>query len=283
MGIFALKGYITCVMANPYDDFLKEAGALLELDWRKYRRRASRRNLQARLAELKIENYGDYLELLRSDAKEAARLPELLRVTVSRFFRERSCWTELADRVLPQLVGSEASGVGLRAWSCGCCNGEEPYSLAMLMLWRFPRKGGRTAEIIATDIDEEVLARAEVGCYESNTLREMPEDLPEHYLVGKGNRSCVSNHVKELVSFKRHELMTDEPPTGMDLVLCRYLAFTYYLGERRHAAALRLWRSLRPGGALMVGRKDILGPGELELFEPWSGTEAVFSKRIDAG
>ena len=82
-----------------------------------------------------------------------------------------------------------------------------------------------------------------------------------------------------LVRFLRHDLMVDPVPQNQDLVLCRYLAFTYYRGERRHRAACRLWEGLRPGGALMIGRKEGLTPRDLELFQPWPGTEGVFRKR----
>jgi chemotaxis methyl-accepting protein methylase len=64
----------------------------------------------------------------------------------------------------------------------------------------------------------------------------------------------------------------------MDLVLCRYLAFTYYRGQRKYRAAKTLWEAIRPSGALMIGRKDIMGPYERELFDPWPDTEVIFRK-----
>lgn len=270
-------------MAQSFDEFLKGACGTLDLDWRKYRRRASRRNLHARMAELGIEDYDEYARLLQTSAGESGRFPDLIRVTVSRFFRERSCWLELADLVLPELLGDAEARGPLTAWSCGCCNGEEPYSLVMLALWRFPQTHGHPLQIMATDIDEQVLTRAEAGCYEDSALRELPEGMPRHFLIPEDNRKCVSDEVKKPVTFKRHNLMEDEPPKAMDLILCRYLPFTYYLGGRRLEAARRLWQALRPGGALMIGRKDRLGPGEMNLFEPWPGTEAVLRKRIDTG
>jgi chemotaxis methyl-accepting protein methylase len=76
--------------------------------------------------------------------------------------------------------------------------------------------------------------------------------------------------------------MTDPLPAGLDLILCRYLAFTYYHGERRRLAGRRLWQALRPGGALMIGRKEGLGPAG-DLFTPWPEAPGVFRKQpVDA-
>ena len=73
--------------------------------------------------------------------------------------------------------------------------------------------------------------------------------------------------------------MKDPLPGEMDLVLARYLPFTYYKGTRRHAAAQRLWLALRHGGALMIGCKEDLGLPERDLFEPWLDAEGFFRRR----
>jgi chemotaxis protein methyltransferase CheR len=75
-----------------------------------------------------------------------------------------------------------------------------------------------------------------------------------------------------------------DPLSGeMDLVLARYLPFTYYKGTRRHAAAQRLWLALRPGGALMIGCKEDLELPERDLFEPWPDTEGFFRRKSRTG
>src|SRR5689334_2805390 len=113
-----------------FERFLQESGPGLDLVWRKYRRRSSRHRVNARLLELGLEGYRDYLERIRSDAKEAALLPDLLRVTVSRFFREQKQWLELKDHVLPELIATISGVRPLSIWSAGCCGGEEPFTLA---------------------------------------------------------------------------------------------------------------------------------------------------------
>jgi chemotaxis methyl-accepting protein methylase len=267
-------------MAMTYDNFLKEIGVLLELDWRKYRRRSARRHVEERLQELDIPGYEEYLEHLRVDGEEARKLPDLMRVTVSRFFREQACWLDLAEKVIPELLKNKEEGISLRAWCVGCCNGEEPYSLAILYIWALGNSDDSETglEILATDIDEKVLARALEGCYESSSLREVPSGIVPRYFIQKGRQLCVNDEVGEMVRFEHHNYLEDPVPTGMDLVLCRYLAFTYYRGQRKYRAAKTLWEAIRPSGALMIGRKDIMGPYERELFDPWPDTEVIFRK-----
>ncbi len=274
-------------MSTAYDSFLRSVAGLAEIDWRKFRRRSARHHLDSRLGQLGLPDYGEYLEYLRRDRNEVQRLPDLMRVTVSRFFRESVCWRELSEEVLPALLASMPAGKPLRAWSAGCCNGEEPYTLAMcfetLGSQVHPEKvsGASRIEILATDIDDDVLARAHEGCYQKSSLREIPPELISRFfdLDPQGRGLCLDERAKARVDFQRRNLMEDLPPTGMDLVLCRYLAFTYYRGARRARAAAKLHDSLNPGGALMIGCKERLLPTETGLFEPWPRTRAILRRK----
>lgn len=265
-----------------YDDFLKAVGKFLDLDWRKYRRRSARRHVEKRLRQLNISDYGQYLERLRSDSEEARNLPDLMRVTVSRFFREQECWWELAE-ILPDPLKNRDSEVPLKAWSIGCCNGEEPYSLAILFLWKFGTSMNAVnsgIDILATDIDKNVLERARAGCYENGTLREVPTNMLSRFFFRSGPRLCVDEIVRKPVRIEYHNFMKDPLPGGIDLVLCRYLAFTYYTGERRRQAAQRLWQAMKPGAVLMMGRKEGLGVQEEDLFECWPGHLRYLARKV---
>ena len=263
-----------------YDAFIKELCPTLDLQWRKYRRRAAKHRVDARMKELGIERYEEYLQLLRSDSGEAAGLPDLMRVTVTRFFREKRGWDELRERILPLVLGPAGSSGALRAWSAGCCGGEEPYTLAILWLqYLQPLYPERKLEILATDIDTDSLERATRGIYGHQSLREVPHELRGRWFGRIGNEWRVNEEPRELVTFKQSNLMTCGPPQGMDLVLCRYLPFTYYSGARLGAAAERLWEALRPGGVLMVGAKEVLVSPALEYFEPFPDTIFFYRRK----
>jgi chemotaxis protein methyltransferase CheR len=263
-----------------FDAFLKRACPPLDLDWRKYRRRSARHRVLARMAELGLTSFEDYLDILDRDAGEAAGLAERMVVTVSRFFREASVWKTLEDRVLPHLMAATAGRRPLRAWSVGCAGGEEPYSLALLwqdrLRTRYPR---RRLTILASDIDACSLRRARLAVYGGSSLREIPSALQEKWFAAQDNRRRLSLLLAARVRFLRHNFMADPLPGTFDLVLARYLPFTYYRGARRLQAARRLWRALRPGGALMIGAKETLLAEERHLFAPWPGATAIYYRR----
>lgn len=262
-----------------FDDFLQEACPPLDLEWRKYRRRAARHRIDKRLKELGLEDYAGYLERLRADPGEANGLAEVMLVTVSRFFRERDRWQLLRERVLPKLL-ENAPRRPLHAWSLGCCGGEEPYSLAVTWLHHLHRRHpAGNLEILATDLDPTSLRRARLGRYGKGSLREVPDDILQRWFRPKNDHWEIALEVRQRVRFAQHNFMRDPLPDGMDLVLARYLPFTYYRGTRRLEAARRLWQALRPGGALMIGRKEGLDPAERELFTPWPGAAGVFRRR----
>lgn len=263
-----------------FDRFLQEACPGLDLVWRKYRRRSARHRVDARLAELGLDAYDEYLERIRRDAREAVLLADLMRVTVSRFFREQSQWRYLKDHVLPVLTATRSGAGILRAWSAGCCGGEEPFTLALVWLeYLQPIYPALSIEILATDIDDASLERARSAIYRRETLREVPADIRARWFSPANDLWRLDRKATALVRFEKRNLVGDPPPLGMDLVLCRYLAFTYYTGERLRAAMRRLWESLLPGGVLMIGGKEVLPSSASELFEPLPGSRVFYRSR----
>jgi chemotaxis protein methyltransferase CheR len=264
-----------------FERFLQQACPPLDLEWRKYRRRSARHAVDSRIRELRLAGYAAYLELLARDPREQALLPGLMRVTVSRFFREHERWWTLRDRVLPQLV-STTPGRVFRVWSIGACGGEEAYSLSLLWSGLAPTVTGEHAlEVTATDIDPSVLARARRRLYSASSLREVPEEVRARWFVRESDDPwLLGAEAAAPVRFRRHDFMTEQAPAEFDLVLCRYLAFTYYRGRRRAEALRRLAAALRPAGALMIGAKESLRPDELEFFEPWQGAEGAYRRRV---
>jgi chemotaxis methyl-accepting protein methylase len=263
-----------------FDGFLRQACPPLDLQWRKYRRRAARRRVLARMRELGLEDFPPYLKHLENHPEESAALADRMPVTVSRFFRDRACWKELAATVLRPAVEARSDGEPFRAWSAGCCGGEEPYTL--VMLWRYlaePRGRDVPLEVTATDIDRASLDRAAAARYERSSLREVPPHLLKRWFRKEKGLWQLDPRVLREVNLRETNLATDPLPQGQDLVLCRYLVFTYYRGARRLEAARRIAASLTGGGVLFIGKKEGLGPDERELFEPLSEGCGIYRKR----
>ncbi len=261
-----------------FDGFLQHACPPLGLNWRKYRRRAARHRVNRRMNELRIRDYPSYLDFIRSDPLESENLADLMRVTVSRFFRDRPCWADLSQKALPELIAGKTAHRIFRAWSAGCCGGEEPYTMALIWLEHLqPLFPGFTIDILATDIDDSSLDRARKGLYSTGSLRETPSEVRDKWFRKHNGMWSIDDHVKEFARFEKSNLMEDLPPSGIDLVLCRYLVFTYYRGERLRKAAKRLYDAMEPGGVLMTGSREVITEAE-DLFENCPDSLCLYRK-----
>ena len=154
--------------------FLQWALPRLRMRWagfRKVRRQVSRR-IDRRLRELELPDvaaYRSYLEERHQDTDDEWRiLDSLCRITISRFYRDRGLFDQLADVVLPELAEQAMTQgrPGLRCWSAGCASGEEVYTLRILWNLRLqPRHRQLGLHVLGTDTDSFLLERAKVGLF----------------------------------------------------------------------------------------------------------------------
>lgn len=256
--------------------FLQWALPRLRLRWtgfRKVRRQVCKR-INARMRELDLPDAAAYCSYLEQRPDEWPLLDSLCRVTISRFFRDKRVFQFLEQEVLPSLA-SHILARGeheLRCWSIGCASGEEPYTLAVL--WervfrsRFP---GITIRIIATDADETMIERSRRGCYAAGSLKELSVEWVAGAFKASGGNYCVSDDIKENVTFLRQDIRTSAPEGRFHFVLCRNSVFTYFDNLLQEEMLERIAARLLPGGALVMGIHESFphGPGR-ERFEVWS-------------
>jgi chemotaxis protein methyltransferase CheR len=206
--------------------------------------------------------------------EEWAAFDDLCHVTISRFYRDRGVFAALEREVVPELARGRRE---LRAWSAGCASGEEAYTLALM--WELalaPRFPGLRFSVLATDVDDAVLARAREACYGPGSLRDLPEGW-RRGLVEHDGLLCVRPEIKRRVAVSKHDVRAPAPGGPFDLVLCRNLAFTYFDSGLQLGVARLLAESLRPGGALVVGAHETLPEGAGD-FEPWPEAPSVYRR-----
>jgi chemotaxis protein methyltransferase CheR len=159
----------------------------------------------------------------------------------------------------------------LRAWSVGCASGEEPYSLAIAWSRIDPAlREGRSLAILGADLDLVVLERAREGIYDRRSLRDLPPAaLYEAFDELGDGRVRLRSAWRRGVELRCADLLVDELPENVDLVLCRYLVLTYYRGRRLGAALDRLERATAPYGLVVFGRKETVPPEARERLRRW--------------
>ena len=107
----------------------------------------------------------------------------------------------------------------LRIWSAACSTGDEPYSLAMVLSDFLPLS---QVQILATDMDAEVLAKAKAGCYTGQSIKGLPQRYRDKFLEKDEHGIYrVSNKLKSCISFKQHNLLKDGYPQRVHLIVCR--------------------------------------------------------------
>lgn len=246
-----------------FDRFLRDALPGLGLDWRRHRRRGPRRRVAERMKALGLRALDQYRLFLENDPEEKNRLRALLGVTISRFLREAAVFENLALEVWPAWAGRDRAVM----FSAGCAGGEEPFSLAMM--WRERGPAGVRPVILAMDIDRPSLERAGQGVYAASQLREMPESWRTRYFTHRGPGWHISPAIRAMVHFYRADLRDMGPPQGLDLAMCRNMAYTYFTRPARLEVTRALARSLKPGAWLVVGAKERLETmGLFEMVRP---------------
>lgn len=261
-----------------FDEFLKEVAPCLGLQWRPFQRRGVKRKVERRIIEFGCSRFDEYLLKVQKDPEEKSHLSKILTVAISRFFRDKEVFDTLETSVLPAIL-KNGEKKGLNVWSIGCASGEEPYSLALLWKNSFERNWPQILfSVLATDIDERMLQRAEEGRYKKSSLRETPQTIFEIYFK-KGDGFFILNpSVRKSVEFKRHDILSEDPFPGMDIIFCRNLAFTYFSKESQMEVLKKMFSSLKERGYLVTGRDESLPLVYPTLFVPIFPAQKIYQR-----
>jgi chemotaxis protein methyltransferase CheR len=265
-------------------EFLERALPRLGLAWpgfRRVRRQVCKR-IGRRIEALRLCGPGGYERYLEAHPGEWATLDSFCRISVSRLVRDRAVFEALAARVLPDLA-SRALARGarqLRCWSAGCASGEEPYSLSILwkleLAHRFP---GLALAVVATDVDDDLLARARTARYQKSSLREVPRAWVDAAFTRSGASFTLRPEFRNGVELSREDIRERMPAGPFDLILCRNLVFTYFDAAGQRRTLERMLDVLRPGGALVIGLKEHL-PSGADLL-PYADDLGIYHKPRD--
>jgi len=274
---------------NECIEFLQWSLPRLGMRWpgfRKVRRQVCRR-IGRRISELGLDGISAYRDLLGGRSEEWQVLDGMCRITISRFFRDREVYGFLGDTVFPALV-EQAQARGekvVRCWSAGCCAGEEPYTLALL--WQYllaPRLAGKIRlQIVASDVNPAMLARASVGRYSRGSLKNLPGDWVSCAFSRDNDTLQLTEKIRGQVDFLCHDLRQQPPfTTAFHLICCRNLAFTYFDEATQRDVLDKLCKKLRPGGALVIGCHEKLPAHDLPLTA-WQLHAKVFRYGASVG
>lgn len=248
-------------------------------DFREYRRTTLVRRLARRLQSRGVETYREYAKVLQNDPAEYEKLFNYLTINVTDFFRDEVSFKVLEEIVLPTVISrNNECGKSFRIWSAGCSTGEEPYSVAILIVEFLGRNiKNWDVKILATDIDSNALECAEEGVFTLKKVANIRKPWLEKYFIPYNKRFQVKSVLRRLVVFENHNLVNGLPYRDIDLVVCRNVLI-YFTPQLQSLALGKFYEAMKDGAFLFLGKAEIPGEKAKTLFECIDRKAKVYRK-----
>ena len=248
-------------------------------DLEAYKERCVLRRIYLKVRSKGYSDLGSYYRKLRRDGEELTRLLQYLTINVTEFFRNPAAFEYLERKILPELMVRHSNHGGFSIWSAGCSSGEEPYSLAIILLRIARRHRLQTPfNIYATDVDKAVLERGREGIYSRETLKNLRDDDLEEFFIEENDSFRVCDDLRKHVTFRVGDVLKDRPAGRQSLIVCRNLLI-YFSRENQEKVITGFSRSLYRGGYLMLGKAETLIGNNRHFFQSISPTERIYRLR----
>lgn len=206
-------------------------------------------------------------------------ITEAMTTNESMFFRDNKPFISLRQKILPAMMPYLA-GRPLNIWSAACSHGQEPYSIAMTLEEEKPRLGGMAYKITATDLDTQVLKKADEGLYtQFEVQRGLPiQSLLKFFSQRDSNGWQVNESLKSHIHFRQYNLLDGFAALGrFDIVMCRNVLIYFDEATKRDVLA-RLAATLHPHGVLFLGSAETV-IGMCDALKPLSGEPGIYVHR----
>ncbi len=209
-----------------------------------------------------LDEFAQWLLSDSLDREQIELLADFLTVGETYFFRDPKAFLVLEEEILPHLIGARQHAKFLRMWSAACCTGEEPYSIAMILKKMIPDIENWQIKILATDINQTFLKRAEEGSYSEWSFRATPNNFKEQYFTQRKNgRYQIDPEIKKMVQFEwmnlaESDLLSEPAYSCMDIIFCRNVLI-YFSVDHAKQIISRLNNCLITNGYLFVSPNEL--------------------------
>ncbi len=238
--------------------------------------------LESRLTPLARQNGHGSLQDLIGAIRRTPREDLLVEVTEamttneSFFFRDKTPFEQFEKVMMPALTAARPEGRPIRIWCAASSTGQEPYSLSILLKDKPALAGGRSVDIEATDLSEQVLERAREGVYtQFEVQRGLPVQLLVKHFEKAGTQWRIREDLRAMVTFSPLNLLNDFSKLGtFDIIFCRNVLI-YFDRETKGRVLDRLADRLAPDGFLVLGAAETVF-GLSERFAPCEGQRGLY-------
>jgi chemotaxis protein methyltransferase CheR len=239
--------------------------SLCGVDLAQYKRNQMERRVRTWTERRGTPDLAEYGQILRQDPAELEAFLDRVTINVSHLWRHEDQFEVLRTKILPELTAERRR---LKIWSAGSSYGAEAYTIAAVCREAVPHT---PVEIVGTDLDKRMVARAREGRFSAEDARTSPKALMQkHFEALPDGGWAAKPELKRMVRFENGDLLRMAVPSARyDVVFCRNTVI-YFTEEVRDALHERLVKALAPGGYLVVGTSErVADPRGLGLTSPY--------------
>lgn len=238
------------------------------------------RRVKKRMQTVSISEVEKYCEYVIANDHEKEELVHDLAINVTNFMRDKTPFDLFKNEIIPKILQNKHLGDEISVWSAGCASGEEPYSIGILFFEALGRKiHDYNIKIMGTDMSDLAIRRSQAGDYDEIQFKDMDKTYVEKYFQPIGdNKYEIKSHVKNIVEFKKHNLLVEQPPRKFDCIFCRNTVI-YFSKEGKEALFERIYESLNQGGFFIMGKTEtLIGPAK-DKFTTVNLSERIYTKQ----
>lgn len=220
--------------------------------------------IRERMEETGISSVKDYLHELKfgsAHKDEIRALAEKLTVQETSFFRFGQQFEVMREVIVPEIIRKREKRRFIRIWSAGCSTGQEPYTIAMVLLDSLPEPASWEISILATDINRPALDTAARGIYGQNAVSSVPFRYLNTYFQRKENDYYISDKVRKTIFFRDHNLVTEDyslpAMQSLDIIFCRNVTIYFDLATIKKVID-HFYRKIVVGGHHFLGHSETL-------------------------
>ncbi len=261
-----------------FDDLITRIYKATQIDFSQYKEATLGRQLQRRIAALRLGSLEEYFTHIDENPDELHVLQKSFLISVTQFFRDSDAFKTLSN-VVEQLISTKPNRSSIRIWIPGCATGEEVYSIAILICERLgARASNYDIKLFGTDIDMSATEVARKGVYPEPSVQGVSQTLLDRYFVQEGRNYKIIKHVRDMCVFARQDLVRDPPFLKMDLISCRNLLI-YLNNELQDRIINNFHYALLPGGHLFLGKSESVGSVGSTMFTLVDSKNKIFARR----
>ena len=224
---------------------LKEFGINLSA----YKSNQLHRRILSLMSRVGVNTVDEYIALLKRDPNQRQKFLDFITINVTEFFRNPEIFDDLKGKLQSELLPYSKN---LKIWSAACSIGAEPYSIAMILDSLSPMS---RHTILATDIDSTILEKAKKGEYVYSEVKNVKKEYMDKYFKLIGDKYIIDSKIKNMVTFKKHDLILEKYENNFDLIVCRNVVI-YFNQDVKNEIYKKFSSSLKKGGLLFVGATE---------------------------